>query len=545
MQKLVTLAAVAALFAASATLALAQTTDEIARQKADDAKADAAAAQQSASDASSDVHGLEARVTLLEELFGGGEPPPPPIVVATVNCDPPDSETIQGALDAGATELTVSGTCDEEINITQDGTTLTAGDTTPVDPTDGPSIICSSCPYAIIQVVGATNVRITGFDINSDGGSAVVGIGIYNGAAVLVDDSLIHDVSGRGVELGFSSYLRLRTSTVSDNGEGVSIFNSSTASLRGVTVGPNTGNGISLFRASSVELRVQEGRDTLVNGNSGIGVFVARSSALRTRNGTQISNNGDDGILLHESASAFLEGTDVIGNEDGIVVRNASGLKLRGSSHVDNNTDRGIDVNGTSSVVVENGTTVSDNDGRGIMVNGGSSATLRDATVSGNLRGVMAFNGSALSIEDSTITGNTQPGIRALAGSTIYVAGATVVTGNNAGGPDVAISGSSSAEFDLPPSGSDIGNVNLFRISHAIMLGGDFSGNIDASAGSVVTFAPSSAGGPAEVGGDVNCSSSASAALASDAFAFEDPTVGDSIVLVGTTNCATLVAQGL
>lgn len=537
MNKLMIVAAVAVLFAASTTLGHAQTTDEIARQMADDAQANAAAAQQDASDASSEVHGLAARLAVLEELLDGG-PLPPPTVVATVDCDAlPDPETIQGALDAGATDLTVTGTCNEEINITQDGTTLTA------DPA-GATIVCSSCGYAIIQVAGATNVRITGFDINTEFvGPAVVGIGIYNGAAVLVDDSLIHHVSGRGVELGFGSYLRLRRSTVSDNGEGISIFNSSTASLRGVTVGPNTGNGISLFRASSVELRVQIGRDTLVNGNGAIGVFVARSSALRTRSGTEISNNGDDGILLHESASAFLEGTIVNGNEDGIVVRNASGLKLRGSSQVDNNTDRGIDVNGTSSVVVEQGTTVSNNTGRGIMVNGGSSATLRDATVSGNLRGIMAFNGSALSIEDSTIQNNTQPGIRALAGSTIYVAGDTVVTGNNAGGPDVAISGSSSAEFDLPSSGSDIGNVNLFRISHAIMLGGNFSGDINASAGSVVTFAPSSEGGPATVAGGINCSSSSSAALASDAFAFEDPTVADSIALTGSTNCVTLLGQ--
>ena len=77
MRKLVTLAAVAALFAASATLAHAQTTDEVARQKADEAHANAAAAQQDASDAAGEVHGLEARVTALEELLGGAPPPPP------------------------------------------------------------------------------------------------------------------------------------------------------------------------------------------------------------------------------------------------------------------------------------------------------------------------------------------------------------------------------------------------------------------------------------------------------------------------------------
>lgn len=249
---------------ASADAASAQLT-------ADNALAAAGAAQLTATDASDRVgvlegQNLDGRLSVLE---AGSDP-------VLVDCNIP-GETITAAIADGATDITVRGLCNENLNIRTSNVTIRGETLVGGDPVDG--IDTGVGPGYGIRVRGAQNVSL--IDLKITGGRNAVNLD--RGAVGFINNSELAPAitSGLGVFVGDQSYVALLDSNVTDGG--ILASRSGVLRLQATTVTADAGGNTSLIALNLFATSVAnvfggslDGR-VLVNSNS---VLQVRSSFL-------------------------------------------------------------------------------------------------------------------------------------------------------------------------------------------------------------------------------------------------------------------------
>lgn len=260
---------------------------------------------------------------------------------------------LQAAVDAATpgTTLLVSGTCSENVVVTEDKSGITL---------DGQSTATISGPDATqptVRVKGR-GITIKGFIIT--GGNQ--GIQISRGTALINSNT----IQGTGAAPG--------------PGIGISIQSNSSARIIFNTIENNPSDGIQVNENSSARIGILAGSDTTaslntIRGNGGRGIRVTRSSNARIV-GNTIENNAREGIRIQRDSQADISSNSINGNASGgITVESNSGVNLG------NDTGTGIfDLPNTTTVNNTNGFGIrcfinSYADGRLGSLNGTSGAT--------------------------------------------------------------------------------------------------------------------------------------------------------------------------
>ena len=228
-----------------------------------------------------------------------------------VDCSLPGTP-LQDAIDIAASgdTLNVSGTCNENVSISEEKEIITLdGGGGPLG-VPGGAIIDGPILAATVSVRGR-GVTIKGFTIT--GGSN--GIQIRDDATALIDSNVIFNTGRRGILLNRHSFARIVNNLIENNPEG----------------------GIIVTETSSARIGIVSTRDTIAspntiqnNGLAGIfdGIRVQRSSHARIV-GNDISGNTGDGIEVRKVSHAGISDNDISDNGgDGIKVRENSGVNL-------------------------------------------------------------------------------------------------------------------------------------------------------------------------------------------------------------------------
>ena len=156
------------------------------------------------------IKALEERVFDLEQailaLPPGGPPPGP--TVFNVDCDA--AETIQAALDQArdGDTINVTGTCFEtDLRITLDNLRLDGGGIATIDST---AVLTGN----VLQVRGASNVRIQGFTILGGG----TGIRISRSGSGRIRDNIVEGAARGGITLNGSNDATIERNIIRNNG---------------------------------------------------------------------------------------------------------------------------------------------------------------------------------------------------------------------------------------------------------------------------------------------------------------------------------------
>jgi hypothetical protein len=276
-------AAAAAAATAQSAADAAASAASAAQSTADGAAGAASAAQSTANEASARIGVLEGqdlnnRISVLESAAPGpgGDP-------FLVDCA---TDTIGAALAAGATNIIVSGLCDENLNITTSNVTITGENLDGGNPDDG--IDTGTGPGYGIRVSGAQNVNL--IDLKIIGGRN--GLNVSSGAAAFVTNSEIepatNNIAGNrlGVFVGDQAFFRLNESVVIDGG----ILASRAGVVRLVSTDV-TGDDVSITGRVSINLFAGSVANIFGGTFNGL-MFVNSNSVVQVRSDFLSTNFG-------------------------------------------------------------------------------------------------------------------------------------------------------------------------------------------------------------------------------------------------------------
>jgi len=347
----------------------------------------------------------------------------------TVDCT--KGQTISAALERGDERkpltLLVSGTCSENVVVTQDDVTLRSLP-------GGATIVGSSASGAI--TFRSSRVLMEGLAVR--GGN--VGVAVTGGSSVEIAGCDIRNATLSGINVVGSQSVTVRNSTVQNNG--------------------NMG-----LRAQQSDVTVV---DTRIEFNAQDGVQVARNSSVGVIGGV-LAANGRYGATLMGGSEATLTDVLITGNgtnpgmspihKGGVSSTSASSLQITNSRIVDN-PGRGV-VATLGTALGMSGVTITGSAAEGLIVYLGATANVTGGTISGN-----AGNGVSLRVDSSaqivggtTILNNGAHGIEVSQASKLWLYGTTIAVGGNAWYGLYCDDGESSAADTalitlLPPNGA-------------------------------------------------------------------------------------------
>jgi hypothetical protein len=359
-----------------------------------------------------------------------------------VNCPGASLNTAVAALPPGPNTITVTGTCNENVSIS-DVRSLTiiggAGGATIVQPQD-------SNTFDILRSQNITlqNLEIVGVP-GSTLDSAGAGVNVSEASDVHIIGCDIHDNEGGGVVDTNNSVLTLRNTNIRNNTpqDGLDVINSSTADVILTTI---QNNGCAGLVACT----------NLLGFGGGVGVFVARNSVASFRRNTVIQNNGDIGIVARLLSTVGLDFsppntlTTVQGhNIIGIIVQEGAHLQVNGIALIQGNGGGcppespipcgGIFGTGNATLEFNGFGTVSGNHGAGITLQQGTNAHLGGGvTVSNNSGDGVDIR--SISIGDFTPIPGSGSNINTITGNgaaSVSCDGRSLAIGNLSGFPNV------------------------------------------------------------------------------------------------------------
>lgn len=236
---------------------------------------------------------------LLSTAAEGAAPP-----VVAVDCSTQSLQTALNSNPAGTT-FNITGTCNENVAIKQNGIILDGGGTATIhgpNTTDAATITLDAS-FATIR-----NLTITG---------GWAGVVVPFGTTVLSGNTFS----------GSANY-------------GILAVEGGTAYILGNTITGQPKAGIAVIDNGTARIGFAHGWDVTptpntISNNGGHGILVERSSSARIA-GNQISDNGGSGIFVSMVSHADISDNDISGNKvDGITVSGDSGLDLGKKSGTD------------------------------------------------------------------------------------------------------------------------------------------------------------------------------------------------------------------
>ena len=316
----------------------------------------------------------------LEQQFRGAR-------ATTVNCD--DGETINEAIEKGYTNITVSGTCNE--NLLFGVTNPSVGYSQKLAPrllklsgADSSATIKDTLEniQPLINIQGSTTLIIENLIL--DGGND--GVFAAGNSDLILNDVTVQNFTGRGIYItdstNFDSYTNI---TIEGRGQGTGlslcggsfgVFSKAAISdvYTGIQVSCNSGLWVSEFDISNV--------------NTGIRVNYSKFNQFSENPGT-ISNVRGKGIDLNQSTGRFL------------------GLRMLDFDNTGSGWNPAIHISNGSNVDLENVQITGSTDEALIGIDRGSTAEIRNANISGDFDTLMMIGQSSyVGLNRSSLAGN-------------------------------------------------------------------------------------------------------------------------------------------
>ena len=375
-----------------------------------------------------------------------------------VNCNA--GQTIKQALSlsgggsSGPKQLviTVSGNCNENVVINRDDVTINTNGIASA------TITAPDAGQAVITLDGARRIVIDGVVAN---GITVVGgtfgLAATRGSTAILANCDVSAATNSAVNSSYSSTLEVDRCVVHNSNRGIVAGNGGQVAVTNSTVRDNTNEGILAVRVAYVRVGQDRAgnvvaRPVTVNNNGTQGISVFDSSAA-TIVATTVTNNAGNGVLFERGsagtvgtgsnglvASNTVQNNALTGTGSGISIYKASSVLVQGNTI--NSNGRGIFVGSASSATII-GNTIQSNIGRGVQVAETSSARigLVDAatttaanTISGNgSDGIGVFDGGEAVVHGNTISSNGGNGIN-MNLSTMNLVGGNTVSSNTSHG---------------------------------------------------------------------------------------------------------------
>ena len=432
----------------------------------------------------------------LEQQFQGA-------LAKTVNCAA--GEKIGDAISNGYTNITVSGTCTENLQFSmwredsaENGTPtgklaprflkLTGADAN-AKIVDGSSNTESTLSVNSGATLFLENITVSGgeYGVNAQRNSNLYLSGVtvenFSGTGLRVADSawlgidddgatLVGTGAGNGIELGTGSSGWISTITISDVDRGIGVYGGSTLLLRGYSIsaasrGINIDNSrvlkngdgsASIEGTSDRAVRVStgvftnwEGTLEIKNLSGGRGLHFWKSQGnIRNLKMPDYDNTGSDwnpAINIGSGSSVHINGAEISGSTDGALVsiEDGSFMEIRDSTLTVSSASAGLELGGSSRLKFRNSTISGSVTYPLVNISDGSSAEIRDQstlTITSGEQGLSVGGSSQLKFRDSTISGTVTGGLVSVtAGSSAEVRDATLTL--NSGEQAVAVSDSS------------------------------------------------------------------------------------------------------
>ena len=308
------------------------------------------------------------------------------------------SETIADALSKAqpGDTITITGTCNETVEVNKDGITLDGGGTAIIDG--------GGADAPVITVYGHQNVVIRGLTVQK----GRYGVLADRGAAVWLEDVIARN-NGTGITISGNSYARFAGAILANDNKidiGIDIRQSNVfAEDVTVQADRNAEDGIAVHRGAQMfligasKVEVKENR-----GYSAILCYQDCSFSVVSSSGTpismQVTDNNGVGIYVYSNAHLILEGVDLTVRDNGghgLSVASASSIETFGgfpygdiaipigAAVFNNNGGSGISLSTNSHAAFFSGeVTISNNGGDGISAWNDADVNLADATFSGN-----------------------------------------------------------------------------------------------------------------------------------------------------------------
>ena len=231
------------------------------------------------------------------------------------------------------------------------------------------------------------------------------GILAVRGTVIEVSDTVVQNTGSSGIRIDENSTARLTNVTAQNNvGDGIAVFRSSSVTFFG-TVASNDnkrdgvfigGSSSALFSKATVEaqrnrrygiyvntnsslvadgssISIKDGLGDTSNLGAGIGAFGSSSILLFNYSTILSEANGLDGIQVISASSFFLDSTSSLkvrtAKREGILVNGSSNLFLWGTALVENNVSSGVNIQMSSSMQVAAGSlTIQNNANFGLRI---------------------------------------------------------------------------------------------------------------------------------------------------------------------------------
>ena len=196
------------------------------------------------------------------------------------------------------------GTYEENLDIKKDLTLKGAGRdrTTIVPPKEG-------LFSAVIDIESDSQIEVVIEGLTVAGDKYADGIEISGKAIVTIRNSRISGNS-TGISIWDSSQATISDSQISENDdEGIEMYGSAQATIFNSQISENNTEGIMMWDSSQATIS-----DSQISGSNNNGIRMVNSSWATISN-SQISENRCDGILIGDSAQATIRNNEIFGNE--------------------------------------------------------------------------------------------------------------------------------------------------------------------------------------------------------------------------------------
>jgi len=368
-----------------------------------------------------------------------------------VNCDAGESLSSAVADAQEGASISVSGTCNELLVITQDNITLDGAGT---DAVNRATITGQGLfpPASVITANGIRGLHLKGLNIER----GLHGISAKGAASINVENVSIRQNIVMGVLMSEKSLLVIKDSRVLSNGvTGLEIDGNSAVSATGhVNVSDNNVFGFDILGNSSLTM---SDADIKANRNTiGIQIGIGSSAFIKDANTTVETNeNHSIGTTIVSGGTLFIFEGSLMANNNGL-----RGISAFTNSNIDLDRSGSITAIGNA----EDGISLEDTIVNMFTMAGAAEPRL-DVRDNGRY-GVVALLNSRfdMSFGELTVMNNGEAGFWADNGSAIRLLNATIK--NNGDGSDLRLTFGARAEINA----SDIGTV---RCDKTVLVRGD------------------------------------------------------------------------
>ena len=248
-----------------------------------------------------------------------------------VNCA---SDSIQAALDAGATTVSITGVCAEAVTITRNGVTLSAA-------VPGAGITGPSDSEPALKIIGASQVSIQGLIITEASGSTDEAcVGTVSGAGVSFSGVTVENCPDIGVAVTHNSSATFdgAASVISNAVVGLEIDSGSNAALGNISIQDPLSEGIfvgaksSLFMgnegngAPAISTTFTDAIGLVIEGGSSVAMDLA---SISSTNGQGVRISGNSSLIGYGDGPA---GTSIISGGNGGIVLISGSVRMESST---------------------------------------------------------------------------------------------------------------------------------------------------------------------------------------------------------------------